>query len=131
MAVAWFCVLAVLGSLFVGPAAATAQAGAAPAATTSTVRGVAALAIGQRETRGHLRALPRRGAGEQPPLVVAIERPTNAGQGPTPPAGHLAVPVLVAVLVAGSHPVRDRTGQVSRHTPGTRRDRAPPALALP
>lgn len=123
-------VLAVLTSLFAGPAAATAQAGAAPAATTSTIRGVAPLAIGQSGTRHHLRALPRRGDREQSRLAVAVERPAAAGQGPTPFAAALGAAVLIVPLVAGLLAVRDRTERGSRRTPGTRRDRAPPALAL-
>jgi hypothetical protein len=123
-------VLAVLASLFVGPAAATAQAGAASAATTSTVRGVPPLAIGQSGTRDHRRAMPRSGDREQSRLTVAVERPAAAGQGPTPFAAALGAPVLVAPLVAGFLAVRHQTGQVCCPTSGTRRDRAPPTLAF-
>ena len=130
LAAALLGVLAVLASLFVGPAAATTQAAAAPASTASTVRGVAPLALGPRETRDHLRALTRRGAGEQSRLAVATERTAAAGQGPTLFTAVLGAAVLVVPRVAGLPAVRERSGQVSRHMSGTHRDRAPPALAL-
>ena len=126
MAAALFAALAVLASLFVGPAATVAQA-AAPAAIASTVRGMGPLAIG---TRDHLRAAPRRGVREQSQRAVALERPATTGQGPAPLAALLGSPGLVAPLVTGFLTDRDRTGQVSRRMPGTRRDRAPPAFAL-
>ena len=130
MAAALFAALAVLASLFVGPAATLAPAGSAPSATTSTVRGVAPPTIGPRVTRDHLRALPRRVAREQSRLAVATKRPATAGQGPTLFAAVLGSPGLVAPLVAGFLAVRERTGQVSRRMSATRRDRAPPAFAL-
>jgi hypothetical protein len=119
-----------LACLFVGPSAVTAQAGQAPAATASTARGIATPGIGQRETRGHLRALPRGGAEEHSRFAVAAERPTTAGQGSTLFAAVLGALMLVAPPVAGFHAVRDRSRPVSRRARGTRRDRAPPALAF-
>jgi hypothetical protein len=130
LAAALFAVLAVLASPCVGPAATSARAGTAPAATTSTVSGVAPPNTGPRETRDHLRALPRRGAREQSRLAVATVRPATTGQGPTLFAAVLGSPGLVAPLVTGFLAVRKRTGQVSRRLSGTRRDRAPPAFAL-
>jgi hypothetical protein len=130
LAAALLGVLAVLASLFLGPAATTAQAAAAPASTASTVRGVAPLFLGPRETRDHLRALARRDAGEQSRLAVATERTATAGQGPTLLTAILGAAVLVVPLVAGFPAVRERSEQVSRRMSGTHRDRAPPALAL-
>lgn len=120
----------VLACLFVSPAAASARAGASPAATASPARGVAPLGIGQRQSRDHTRTLPRRGAPEHSPLARAIERAGTAGQGPTLFAAVLGGPLLLTPLAAGFLAAGPPVGQVSRHRSGTRRDRAPPALAL-
>lgn len=122
-------VLAVLASLLVLPGSAAAAApshSAAPAAA----RGAAPLGVGLRETRDKIRVAPRRLGREQSATLVAADRPAGTGRGPAPVAAALAAAValtglVVAALVTGGRPARR-----SRRTPGTRRDRAPPALAL-
>jgi len=118
----------VLACMFVSPAAPATRPGGAPANAASTARGVSTPGIGQRESRQHLRTLPRRGSAELSGRAVGVEHPATAGQGQI--AAILGSPTLVAPPVAGLVTAGETTGQVSRRTPGTRRDRAPPALAL-
>jgi hypothetical protein len=127
--VALFGVL-VLGCLFVSPAAPATRSGGAPTNAASTTRGVSTLGAGQRESRQHLRTLARRGSGEQPRWAVGAEHPATAGQSPTFFAAVLGSPTLVTPPVAGFLTAVETTGQISRRMPGTRRDRAPPALAF-
>lgn len=102
-----------LACLFAGPVAVAGQAGAAPAATALTTRGV----------------VPP-GAREHSQLTAAVDRPAISGHGSTLFAALLGALVLAATPVAGFLAAGERTGQLSRRTPGTRRDRAPPARAL-
>jgi hypothetical protein len=120
----------VLACLFVSPAVPATRSGGAPANATSPARGVSTLGTGQRESRQHLRTLTRRGSGDQPRWAVGAEHPATAGQGPTSFAAVLGSPTLVTPLAPGFVTAGETTGQISRRTPGTRRDRAPPALAL-
>jgi hypothetical protein len=123
-------VLAVLASLVVGPGAVAAPAAAAASASTSAVRALAPFGAGVRDARHHLRTLPRRGTRDQSGPLIAPERPAPAGHGPAPSAAVLALAAALTVLVAGGLAARRRTGHVSRRTPGTLRDRAPPVPAL-
>jgi len=121
--------LAVLAALFVVPGG---QATAAPSPSlgpAATVRGTAPLGAGLRENRDHARVVPRRGTRTEGAATAAQDGRTGAGHAPVP-VGALAAVVTLAALVAGTAAAHGRTGRLSRRTPGTRRDRAPPALAL-
>jgi hypothetical protein len=120
--------LAVLAALFVLPGGQAAVA-ASPSVGPAAVRGTAALGNGLRESRDLVRLLPRRGV--RPESASAVVRDGQAGtrQGPAPAAALAAAVALGLLLVAGLAGV-GRGGRLSRRTPGTRRDRAPPVLAL-
>jgi hypothetical protein len=86
--------------------------------------------MGQRESRQHLRTLPRRVPAELSRWAVGAEHPATNGQGSAFSAAVLGSPTLVTPPAAGFVTAAETTGQVSRRIPGTRRDRAPPALAF-
>ena len=121
-------VLAVLASLLVLPGSAAAVAPSHSAASAAA-RGAMPFGVGLRETRDKVRVGPRR-LGVQSATFVATERPAGAGHGPAPVAAALAAVVALTGLVAGALVACGRPARRSRRTPGTRRDRAPPALAL-
>jgi hypothetical protein len=122
-------VFAVLASLLVLPGSAAAAA-PSHSAVPAAARGAAPFGVGLHETRDKVRVAPRRLGREQSATFVAAERPAGTSYGPAPVAAALAAAValtglVAAALVPGAGPARP-----SRRTPGTRRDRAPPALAL-
>ena len=121
--------LAVLAALFVVPGGQATVAPSPSLGPAATVRGAAPLGAGLRENRDQARVLPRRGARTESAAAAAHDGRTDAGHGPVP-AGVLAAVVALAALVAGAAAADGRTGRLSRRTPATRRDRAPPALAL-
>jgi len=125
--VALFGVL-VLTCSFVSPAFPATRSGGAPANAASTARGVSTPGTGLRESRQHLRTMARRGCGLQPRWAVGAEHPATSGQGQI--AAVLGSPTLVTSPVAGFVTVGHTTEQICRRIPGSRRDRAPPALAL-
>ena len=127
--VALFGVL-VLTCSFVSPAFPATRSGGAPANAASTARGVSTPGTGLRESRQHLRTMARRGCGLQPRWAVGAEHPATAGQGSTFFAAVPGSPTLVTPPAAGDVNGGETTGQISRRMPGTRRDRAPPALAF-
>jgi hypothetical protein len=122
-------VLAVLASLLVLPGSAAAAA-PSPAAAPAAARGAVPFGAGLRETRDKVRVASRRLSREQSTASAAADRPARTGHGPAPvaavPTAALALTGLgVLALVTAGRPARP-----SRRTPGARRDRAPPALAL-
>ena len=120
--------LAVLAALFVVPGGQATIAPSPSLGTAATVRGTAPLGTGLRENRDQARVVPRRGTRTES-AAAAHDGRTDAGHGPVP-AGVLAAVVALAALVAVAAAAEGRTGRLSRRTPGSRRDRAPPALAL-
>ena len=121
--------LAVLAALFVVPGGQATVAPSPSFGPAATVRGTAPLGAALRENRDQARIVPRRGTRTESAAADAQDGRTGAGHGPVP-AGALAAVVTLAALVAGAAAAEGRTGQLSRRTPGTRRDRAPPALAF-
>ncbi len=122
-------VLAVLASLLVLPGSA-AVAVPSPSAAPSAARGAVPFGAGLRETRDKVRVAPRRLSREQSVASAAADHLAGTGHGSGPTAAvqiaALALTgVLVLALVTAGRPRRP-----SRRTPGARRDRAPPALAL-
>jgi hypothetical protein len=122
-------VLAVLASLLVLPGSAAAAAPSHSAASAAA-RGAVPFGVGLRETRDKVRVAPRRLGREQPATFVAAERPAGTGRGPAPVGAALAAAVALTGLVAAALVTCARPARRSLRTPGTRRDRAPPALAL-
>jgi len=118
----------VLACMFVSPTVPATRSGGAPANAVSTARGVSTPGTGQRESRQYLRTLPRRGPAEQSRWAVGAEHPATAGQGQI--AAVLGSPTLVTPPVPAFVTAGQTTGQISRRMTGTRRDRAPPVLAL-
>ena len=122
-------VLAVLASVLVLPGSAAAAAPSHSAAPVAA-RGAAPFGVGLRETRDKVRVAPRRLGREQSATFVAADRPAGTGHGPAPVAAALAAAVALTGLVAVALVTGDRPAGRSGRTPGARRDRAPPALAL-
>jgi hypothetical protein len=122
-------VLAVLASLLVLPGSFAATA-LTPSAAPAAARGAAPFGAGLRETRDKVRVAPRRLTREQSAALAAADRSAGTGRGPAPVAAvqtaALALTGLVVMALATAGPTR----RPSRRTPGARRDRAPPALAL-
>ena len=105
-------VLAVLGTVLVGPGASSVHREVTASAVT--VRAVAPVASGLRHHLG---------------TAASVDRPTLGGHGPSPSAA-LASAFALAALVALGLAVLGRTGRLPRRTPGMARGRAPPAPAL-
>ena len=121
--------LAVVGSVLVGPAAASQVTGSG-AAPGAAARGAAPAGVALRDHRDVARPAPRRGAREQSAPRTESSVRTSLGHGPAPVTGLLTVGLLlVALTVAGRLP-SGASAPVRRRTAASRRDRAPPALAL-
>jgi hypothetical protein len=121
--------LAVLAALFVLPGGQAAGAASPSLGPAAAVRGTASPGSGLRESRDLARLLPRRGTRSESAGAVMHDGRAGSRQGPAPAAALAAAVALGLALVAGLV-VACRGGRLCRRTPGTRRDRAPPVLAL-
>jgi hypothetical protein len=121
--------LAVLAALFVLPGGSATVAASPSFGPAATVRGTAALGNGLREGRDQVRLLPRRGTRAESAGAAVRDGRAGTRQGPAPAAA-LAAAVALGLLVATGLVVAGSGGGLSRRTPGTRRDRAPPVLAF-
>lgn len=122
-------VLAVLASLLVWPGG-TVAATPSPSVAPAAARGAVPFGVGLREARDKVRVAPRRLSREQTVALVAADRPSGTGVGSTPAAAVLAGALALIGLVVGALVTAGGPASPSRRTPGGRRDRAPPALAL-
>jgi hypothetical protein len=128
-AAALLAALAVVGSLLVGQSAAAQGAGSVAASGTAA-RGAVPAGVALRDHRDVARPGPRRGAREQSAPRADSSLRAAVGHGPAPVAGLTAAAVLLLALVVGGVVASRGPATVRRRTPASRRDRAPPVLAL-
>lgn len=121
--------LAVVGSVLVGPAAASRVAGSG-AVLGAAARGAAPAGVALRDHRDVARPALRRSVREQSAPRTDSSVRATLGHGPAPVTGLLAAAVLlVALAMSGLRPAA-APAPVRRRAAASRRDRAPPALAL-
>ena len=121
--------LAVVGSVLVGPSA-TSQVRPPGTVLGAAARGAPPAGVALRDHRDVARPGPRRGAREQSaPRTVSSVR-AALGHGPAPVTGLLVVALLLVALTVSGHLPAGASAPVRRRTAASRRDRAPPALAL-
>ena len=101
--------LAVVGSVLVGPAAASQVAGSG-AVPGAAARGAAPAGVGLRDHRDVARPALRRGAREQSAPTTDSSVRTALGHGPAPVTGLLAVALLLIALIGVRTPAFGRVG---------------------
>jgi hypothetical protein len=121
--------LAVAGSLLVGPSTASQSAGSA-ALSGAAARGSAPAGVALRDHRDLARSVPRRSSREQSAPGTAPALRTALGHGPAPVATLPAAVAALLLLGAAGPLLPGSVAWLARRPAGTRRDRAPPALAL-
>lgn len=121
--------LAVAGSVLVGPSA-TSQVAGSSAVPGAAARGAAPAGVALRDHRDVARPGTRRGAREQSSPRTDSSVRTVVAHGPAPVTGLLAVAVLLLLLTVSGRLPAGASWPVPRRAAASRRDRAPPALAL-